>query len=88
MEMSDLYSKLKLFLGTFWDFVDERLVIRRIFLFATGTLTFQSYYWASSYANNTIATTIDTAAVILAVTAPVTALQGFVFKWYSDSRGS
>jgi len=86
--MTRLYQELEEFLGTFWDFVDERLVIRRIFLFATGILTFQSYYWASAYANTTVSTTIDTAAVILAVTAPVTALQGFVFKWYTESRGA
>lgn len=71
-----------------WDWIDNRSVIRRAVLFVTLWMTWMAFDWAASFAITTTKTGIDTAAIIAAVTAPISALQGFIFKVYSDSRAS
>lgn len=71
---------------TFWDWIDTRAIIRRTVLLATLWMTWHTYLWATSYAavfykgDNGA----DLALVIGAVVAPIMALQGFVFKIYTD----
>jgi hypothetical protein len=71
-----------------WDWIDNRSVIRRVVLFVTLWMTWMAFDWAANFAITTTKTGIDTAAIIAAVTAPISALQGFIFKVYSDSRAS
>jgi len=70
---------------------EERLAVRRsIVLFVTLWMTWRSFQWATEYAyvlikadNNTL---ISAAAMIAAVTAPVTYLQKVVFDAYIGSK--
>ena len=70
----------------FWDWIDGRGVIRRIVLFVTLWLTWESYRWAAMFAESTDKSGVEVAAIIAAVTAPVTLLQASAFKAYIEGR--
>lgn len=62
--------------------------VRRSTLGITLWLTWESFRWASAFAEHTDKSGIETAAVIAAVTAPVSLLQASVFKTYIEGRKS
>lgn len=72
--------------------IESALGLRRsVVLFVTLWMTWRSFQWATEYAyvlvkadNNTL---IAAAAMIAAVTAPVTYLQKVVFDAYISSKG-
>ena len=73
----------------FWDWVDTRGVIRRIVLFAAMWMTFWVSYQMTKFAM--LALELDRISgniplIIGAITAPIVALGGYVFKAYLDSR--
>lgn len=68
------------------NFIDNRVIVRRVVLFFTLYLTWECYRWASEFATYTTRTGLDVAAIVAAVTAPVSALQGWAFKVYSDTK--
>lgn len=70
----------------FLDFIDRRAVVRRIVLLITVWMTWRSFVWAAAFAQTTTFDGTNTGLVIAAVTAPVAALQGFIFKVYSEGR--
>lgn len=74
------------YLKAFLDFIDNRVVVRRIVLFITLWLTWDSYKWAALFAVTTDKAGVEVAAIIAAVTAPISVLQGFIFKVYTDVR--
>ena len=55
-------------------------------LYVTIWMSWQAFEKMSAYALVSRLDGIGTAAVIAAVTAPITALQVFVFRTYSESR--
>ena len=60
--------------------------VHALTLYVTVWMSWEAFRVMSAYA---LASKLDgtgTAAVILAVTAPITALQVFVFRTYSESR--
>ena len=72
--------------------VEERLAARRtLVLFATLWMTYKSYDWAAQYAyvvmvkadNNLM---LAAAALVAAVTAPITYLQKVVFEAYITAK--
>lgn len=69
----------------FWDFVDNRGVIRRAILGIAIWMTWRVSEWAMVFATNE-EISMNTAAVIAAVSAPIVAFGGYVFKSYLDSR--
>jgi hypothetical protein len=72
-----------------WDWIDTRSIVRRIVLFVTLWMTWRVFTWAAGYAESITLTPglgLEAAAIISAVTAPITALQVWVFKIYSDGR--
>lgn len=71
----------------FWDWVDTRSIVRRIVLFVTLWMTWAAFIWAAGFAEATDKSGVEVGLIIAAVTAPIAALQGFVFKVYSESRG-
>ena len=77
---------MKEHIATFWNFVDSRAIVRRIVLFVTLWMTYRSFTWAAEFAETTTRTGLDVAAIIGAVTAPVSALLASVAKFYGDSR--
>lgn len=73
----------------FWDFVDTRGVIRRIVLGMTMWMTFWVSYEMTRFAFRALELdriTGNIPLVIGAITAPIVALGGYVFKAYLDSR--
>lgn len=73
-------------LGQVWDFIDRRGVIRRIVLGIAIWMTWRVSVWAMGYAVDSPRPGIDIAAIIAAVTAPVTVFGGYIFKQYVESR--
>ncbi len=60
--------------------------VRSGVLYVTVWMTWLAFDWAAGYAYGSSKTGSDIALIIAAVTAPISVLQGFVFKVYSDSR--
>lgn len=73
---------------SFWDWLDNRGVIRRVILGVAMWMTWEVTHWAMAFAAVSARPGIDLAAVIAAVSAPATALSGYVFKAYLDSRAT
>ena len=69
------------------DFIDNRQVVRRVVLIVAIHMTYAVTYWSMGFAETSTRTGLDLAALIAAVTAPVTAFAGFVFKLYLDAKG-
>lgn len=69
-----------------WDWIDSRRVVRRVVLFITLWMTWQAFTWAGVFAMTTDKPGIDVAAIIAAVTAPISILQGYVFQVYAKGR--
>jgi hypothetical protein len=53
-----------------------------------ATLTTWALAWAMRFAEASSLPGLERAAVVAAVLAPVSALNGYVFKWYTDSRAT
>jgi hypothetical protein len=71
----------------FWDWVDDRLIVRRIVLFITLWMTWFAFHWSAEFALVVLDKPgLEAAAIIAAVTAPISVLQGYVFKVYSEGR--
>ncbi len=75
-------------LTSFWDWVDDRAVVRRVVLFITVYMSYASFMWAARFAETTDKTGAEVGLIIAAVTGPVAALQGFVLKVYSEARSA
>lgn len=73
-------------LEKFWNWVDSRAAVRRIVLGVTLYLTWHSYLWAAAYAMSSDRPGMEVATIIAAVLAPISVLQGHVFKAYLGSR--
>jgi len=73
-------------LTEFWDFVDNRAIIRRSVLFVTVYMSWLSFEWATEFATLTDKSGAEVGLIIAAVTGPVAALQAFILKVYSDAR--
>lgn len=75
-----------------WDFVDSRGVVRRVVLGVTMWMTFWVSYWAGDFAMQALKLGLikggDVVMALGAVTAPIVALGGFVYKVYLDSRST
>jgi hypothetical protein len=70
----------------FWDFIDNRSMVRRSVLFVTVYMSWLSFQWAMVFATETAKSGAEVGLIIAAVTGPVAALQGFILKVYSDAR--
>lgn len=73
-------------LERFWTWIDERGIIRRVVLGTAIWMTWDVSQWAMHYVEQSTRPGIDLAAIIAAVTGPVTVFGGFVFKAYIESR--
>jgi hypothetical protein len=67
---------------------EKKLAIRRtVVLFVTLWMTYRAFDWATVYAMAIIGKSgIEAAAIIAAVTAPISALQVAVFRAYISSK--
>lgn len=60
--------------------------VRSGVLYVTVWMTWLAFDWAAQFAYASDKAGADIALIIGAVTAPISVLQGFVFKVYSESR--
>ena len=60
--------------------------VRSFVLYVTVWMTWEAFNWAAIFATTTDKQGADVALIIAAVTAPISILQGYVFKTYSESR--
>ena len=68
--------------------LENKLALRRsAVLFITLWMTWRAFAWAALFAQATDMPGLDAAAIIGAVTAPITYLQAAAFKSYIDSKG-
>jgi len=74
--------------GDFLDFIDERSVVRRVMVLIVLWQLCDVYIFAKTLVLLPGKTGIEISAIIAALTVPVTMLQGFLFKQYSDTRSS
>lgn len=80
-------------LQTFSD-LEQKLGIRRsVVLFVTLWMTWRAFTWAAEYASALVAlgstdSWVAAAAMIAAVTAPISMLQASVFKAYIEAKSS
>lgn len=66
---------------------ERKLAIRRsVVLFVTLWMTWRAFEWATLYAVSTSLDGLGAAAMIAAVTAPVTYLQKVVFEAYISAK--
>jgi hypothetical protein len=72
----------------FIDWAENKnfISVRSFVLYVTVWMTWLAFDWAAVFATTTDKTGADVALIIAAVTAPISVLQGFVFKVYSESR--
>lgn len=75
-------------LGRFIGWADRHsfISVRAFTLYITLLMTWEAFQWAGQYAFTAKLDGIGIAAVIAAVTAPISALQGFIFKFYVENR--
>jgi len=72
-----------------WDFVDQRGVVRRLVLGVSLWMLWDVSKWGMAYADKALAagsTDAALAAVMAAAGGPATLLVGYVFRVYIDSR--
>ena len=60
--------------------------VRSLVLYVSVYLTWEATLAAWAFAHASRFDGMGTAAIIGAVTGPITLLNGLVFKWYSESR--
>jgi hypothetical protein len=73
----------------FWDFIDQRGVIRRAVLGISIWMLWVQAEWAHEYSLTALAlgkSDAGVAAILAALSAPATLLVGYVFKNYLESR--
>lgn len=72
--------------GGLFDFIDKRMIIRRVIILLVLYETVDVYLWAKSYAMLPGKSGADLSVVIAALTVPISILQGFMFRMYDESR--
>jgi hypothetical protein len=86
--MGSLGAEREPAMKAFLAWVDRRnfISVRAITVYAAIWMTWEVTQWAFRFADATRLDGTQTGLIIAAVTAPVCALQGFVFKFYVESR--
>lgn len=74
------------YLGRFLDFVDRRKVVRRVQVLVLMWMLVDCYLWARGFAERSRLPGLELSAVMAAVTWPITALGGYVYRQYDNSR--
>lgn len=69
-----------------WNWIDQRGIVRRVVLGVAIAMTWNVTVWAMHFVEHSNRPGLDLAAIIAAVTGPVTLFGGFVFKAYIESR--
>ena len=72
----------------FLQWADRRhfVSVRALMIYTTLWMTWRAFGWAATFASASTLDSMSIAAVIVAVIAPITALQGWVFKIYMEGK--
>jgi len=70
----------------FLDFLDARMVMRRFAFVLVLAMTWRALDWTMSFAATSTRPGMDVAAIIAAVWAPLSTLQGAIFHLYNNGR--
>jgi len=71
-------------LAEVWRFLQDEGVLRQVVVAISIWMTWESFKWATGYAEQALANpSYDAAAMIAAVLVPVVGFQKFVFDWWS-----
>lgn len=73
-------------MNRFWDWIDQRGVVRRVVLGIAVWMTWRAHVWATAFAAASDKPGLEVAAIIAAATAPLTLFTASVFKAYVESR--
>lgn len=79
-------ERIRLWGTGFMDWLDNRMIVRRVILLLTVWLVLDSYAWCKSFAEHTHRDGLQIAAIIAAVTGPVTVLLKFVLDNYTQAK--
>jgi hypothetical protein len=85
MDWSQSMEKL---LTDFWDWVDERMVVRRLMTIGTFLMTMWAIKWAMEFALSSPRPGADIAMIIGAVMVPVNSLLGYMFSVYTSGSAT
>lgn len=75
-------------MNRFWDWVDQRGIVRRVVLGIAVWMTWRATVWATAFAAASDKPGLEVAAIIAAATAPLTLFTASVFKAYTESRSA
>lgn len=81
-----LWQWIDEYIGGLFRFMDRYSISRRVTLLGSVWATYDSYTWAKHFAEVSPRTGMEVTAIIAAVLASVTALQGWVLKLYNESK--
>jgi hypothetical protein len=73
-------------MSAFWDWIDNRLIVRRAMTIGTFVMTMYVISWAMDFAATSSRVGSDVAMIIGAIMAPLSALMGYLFGAYSGGR--
>ena len=79
-------NALQAIVKAFLDFLDNRAIFRRAAFVVNVWMAWAAFEWAKIFASTTTRDGLQIAAIIGAVTAPISALCGYMFKVYTDDR--
>lgn len=65
---------------------NKQMLVRRVSLVFVLALTALTYKWGMDFAMTSARSGVDVAAILAALLTPLTTLQGFIFKFYSEAR--
>lgn len=84
---NEIQSNLIVRLGVnFWDWVDKRSIVRRLMTLGTFGVVVQTILWSQHFVETTTKSDAGVAAMLAAVTMPITALMGYMFSTYQQSK--
>lgn len=84
--LGSMHEILDATFGGFFDFIDDRQIIRRGIVLILLYQVVDVYLWAKNYALMPGKSGAELSVVIAALIVPVSFLQGFLFKIYDEGR--
>ncbi len=73
-------------MSAFWDWIDKRAIVRRVMTLGTFYLVIENLHWSYVFAVTSPRSGAEVAMILGAIGAPLSAMMGFMFNSYKDSR--
>lgn len=73
-------------MSVFLDFIDKRMIVRRVMTLGTFALCVKYTLWAFGYAETSDRDGNEVAMILGAIGGPLSLLMGYLFAAYKDSR--